>query len=168
MELIGKIENRKIYYIQIRNNLKWIKAVPKRVWIVFTIANEEDEELIPKIVKECLDRNVSYSCSAGNYAKMTEEFFDEEIAWRGVKQEMKTKKEFDYNFSPVTTAHKNFGEGFWFATTLANDDKFDIDKVICLDFTRKKVKKNLKNLIHKINRGWLPSNEQFKNAEYDK
>lgn len=81
MELIGRIERRKIYYVQIRNNSTWKKSIPKKDWVAFTIANKEDEELVPSIVKECLERNVSYTCSAGNYAQMTEEFFDEEIAW---------------------------------------------------------------------------------------
>lgn len=168
MELIGRIERRKIYYVQIRNNSTWNKSIPKRDWVAFTIANKEDEELVPPIVKECLDKNVSYTCSAGNYAHMTEDFFDEEIAWRGVDCEMKTKKEFDYDYSPNTTAHKNFGEGFWFAATLANDDKFDIDKVVCVDFTKKKVKNHLIKLIEKINNGWLPSDDEIEIAEFDK
>lgn len=167
MELIGRIERRKIYYLQIRNNLTWKNSLPKRDWVVFTIANKEDEELVPPTVKECIDRNVSYTCSVGNYAHMTEEFFDEEIVWRGVESEMETKEEIDYEHSPVTTAHKNFGEGFWFATTIANDDKLDIDKVVCLDFTIKKVKNHLINLIEKINNGWLPSEEEIEIAEYD-
>ena len=50
----------------------------------------------------------------------------------------------------------NFGEGFWFATTLAHDDNFNIDRVVCLDFTRQKKKQHLIELIEKINNGWLP------------
>lgn len=167
MELIGRIKRRKIYYVQIRNNSTWEKSMPKKDWVAFMIANKEDEELVPLIVKECLNRNVSYTCSAGNYANMTEDFFDEEIAWRAVDYEMKTKKEYNYDYSPNTTAHKNFGEGFWFAATLANDDKFDIDKVVCVDCTKKKVKNHLIKLIEKINNGWLPSDEEIEIAEFD-
>jgi len=168
MELIGRIERRKIYYIQIRNNSTWKKSIPKKDWLAFTIAVKEDEELIPPIIKECLDRNVSYTCSVGDYAQMTEAFFDEEIAWRGVNYEMKTKREFYYDYSPNTTAHKNFGEGFWFAATMAKGDKFDINKVVCIDFTKKKVKNHLINLIQKINNGWLPTDEEIESVEYDK
>jgi len=167
MEFIGRINKRKVYYVEIRNNSEWKSALPKNDWIAFTIANKEDEELVPPAVKVCMDKNVSYTCSAGKFGHMTEQYFDEEISWRGVDYEMRTKKEFDYELSPVTTAHRNFGEGFWFATTLANDDNFDIDKVVCIDFTIKKVKKHLTKLIEKINNGWLPSDEEIEIAEYD-
>lgn len=167
MELIGRINRRKIYYVQIRNNSEWKSSLPKNDWVAFTIADKEDEELVPPTVKICMDKNVSYTCSAGTLAHWTENYFDEEIAWRGVDYEMWTKKEFNYEKTLVTTAHKNFGEGFWFASTLAHDDNFDIDKVVCIDFTKRKVKKHLTNLIEKINDGWLPSDEEIELVEYD-
>lgn len=167
MELIGRINRRKIYYIQIRNNSEWKSSLPKNDWVVFTIANKEDEELVPPAVKICMDKNVSYTCSAGTLAHWTEQYFDEEITGRALDYELQTKKEFDYEFSPVTTAHQNFSEGFWFASTLAHDPHNEIDKVVCLDFTRRKVKKHLTELINKINNGWLPSEEEIELAEYD-
>lgn len=167
MELIGNINRRKVYYIQIRNNSDWITSLPNKDWVAFTIANIEDEELVSPAVKVCLDRNVSYTCSAGTMAHLSEDYFDEEISWRGVEYEMRTKKEFDYNFSPVTTAHTNFSEGFWFASMLAEDEYFDIDKVVCIDFTYRKVKNHLINLINKMNKGWLPSDKKIELPEYD-
>lgn len=167
MQFIGRINRRKIYYVQVRNNTEWKFSLPNKDWVAFTIANEEDEELVPPAVKTCMDKNVSYTCSAGTLANWTENYFDEEITWRGVEYEKQTKKEFDYHDSPVTTAHNNFSEGFWFATTLAHDDSFDIDKVVCIDFTKRKVKKNLIKLIGEINEGWLPSDEEVELAEYD-
>ena len=167
MEFIGRINKRKVYYVQIRNNSAWKSKLPKNDWVAFTIANKEDEELVPPVVKICMDKDVSYTCSAGNLGQMTKLYFDEEISWRGVDYEMRTKKEFDYEHSPLTTAHNNFGEGFWFATTLAFDDNSQIDKVICIDFTKRKVKKHLAELIDKINNDWLPSDEKIELVEYD-
>ncbi|WKN43575.1 hypothetical protein [Tunicatimonas pelagia] len=167
MELIGRINRRKVFYIQVRNNADWIKSLPTRDWIAFTIANKEDEELIPPAVKICLDHHVSYTCSAGELATMTEEYFDEEITWRAVGYEQETGKDFDYDQSPVTTFHQNFGEGFWYASTLANDDNFEIDKVVCIDFTKRKVKRHLSELIDKINNQWLPSDDEIDPARYD-
>lgn len=157
MEFIGQIKRRKIYYVQIRNNSEWKSKLPNNDWLAFTITNEEDIELIPPAVKTCLDRNVLYTCSAGDSAHFAELYFEDEICMRGVDYEIRTKKEYDYNLSPMTTAHTNFGEGFWFATTLASADTSEIDKVICLDFTEKQVKRHLTELIKKINSGWLPS-----------
>jgi hypothetical protein len=142
MECIGRINRRKIYYVHIRNNPNWKSTLPKVDWVAFTIANTEDEELVPPVVKICMDSNVSYTCSAGNLANMTEQYFDEEISFRGIDYEMKNKKEYNYDLSPVTTAHENFSEGFWFATTLAHDDNFEINQVVCIDFTKRKVRKH--------------------------
>lgn len=167
MELLGRINRRKIYYVQIRNNSKTEFSLPKNDWVVFTIANEEDEELVPPIVKLCMDKNVRYTCSAGTLAFWTEQYFDEEIVGRALEHELRTGKEFDYELSPLTTAHQNFSEGFWFASTLAYDSYTEIEKVVCLDFTKRKVKKHLLELIDKINNGWLPSEEEIENAEYD-
>ncbi|OEK04359.1 hypothetical protein [Roseivirga misakiensis] len=167
MEFIGRVNSRKVFYVQVRNNPEWKPALPKRDWVAFTIANKEDEELVRSSVKVCMDKNVSYTCSTGALAGITEDYFDEEIAWRGVDYEMRTKQKYDYEKSPMTTAHKNFGEGFWFASTLANDDNFEIDKVVCLDFTKSKVKKHLIDLVEKINNGWLPSNGDSEVALYD-
>lgn len=167
MELIGKINHRKIYYIQIRNNPTWKTSLPKRDWVAFTIANEEDEELIPPVVKVCIDNDVSYTFSAGILAQQTENYFDEEISWRAVDYELQTKLEFDYEKSPSTTVHHNFSEGFWFASNLPYDAHFEIDKVVCVDFTKRKVKNHLIELIEKMNQGWLPSNKKIETPHYD-
>ncbi|MCF7560293.1 hypothetical protein L3X39_06540 [Sabulilitoribacter multivorans] len=166
MELIGRINRRKIYYVQIRNNSEWKSSLPKNDWVAFTIANKEDEELVPVVVKVCMNKNVSYTCSAGTLSYWTEQYFDEEFVGRAVDYEIQNKKEFDYDSSLMTTSHDNFSEGFWFATTLAHDPKIEIDKVVCLDFTQRKVKKHLIELIDKINNGWLPSDEEIELAEY--
>ena len=155
MELIGSIGRRKVYYIQIRNNATWEASMPVRDWVALTIANQEDTALVPRVIKACLNRNVSYTCSVGDFASMTEAFFDEEIVWREVEYERKTKKKFE-GISPLTTAHENLEEGFWFAATVANVDQFDINKVVCIDLTQKKVKQQLIHLMEKINQGWLP------------
>tara|TARA_R110001606_G_scaffold225781_3_gene373876 strand:+ start:15 stop:524 length:510 start_codon:yes stop_codon:yes gene_type:complete len=168
MELIGRINRRKVYYVQIRNNAEWKNSLPKNDWAAFTIANKEDEELVPPTVKICMDKNVCYTCSTGTLADWTEQYFDEEITGRGMDYEFRTKKEFDYEFSPMTTSHKNFSEGFWFANFAAHHPKVEIDKVVCLDFTKRKVRKHLTELIEKINNGWLPDDDdEIELAEYD-
>lgn len=53
----------------------------------------------------------------------------------------------------MTTAHKNFGEGFWFAAVVASDDWVEINKVVCLDFTTRKVENYLTELLQKIKEG---------------
>ncbi|MEO8146975.1 MAG: hypothetical protein ABI723_05020 [Bacteroidia bacterium] len=57
----------------------------------------------------------------------------------------------------MTTSHKNFAKGFWFATEVAGatiDDKdVETNKVVCIDCTKRGVLGYLKSLIEKINNG---------------
>jgi len=71
MDKIGKIGNRTIYYVQVRNNANWKISLPNKGWIAFTIANKEDGELVPSMVSTCINKNVAYTCSSGEYASMT-------------------------------------------------------------------------------------------------
>jgi hypothetical protein len=167
MERIGKINDREIFYISIRDNLNWLNLLPIDKWVAFTISDNEDKEMLNDCTIGILDKNVTYTCSAGELGSLTEDYFDQEIGWRGVQYEEKTGKEFDYDKSPMTTMHRNFGEGFWFASTLAYDGEKEIDKVVCVDFTTRKVKQHLIELIEKINNSWLPSDEEIELAEYD-
>ncbi len=167
MERLGKIHDREIYYISTKDESEWLNLLPTEKWVVFTIADKENREILPESTSRILDKNVTYTCSAGELADLTEQYFDEEIVWRAVQYEEKTGKEYDYKQSPMTTMHRNFGEGFWFASTLAYDGEKEINKVVCIDFTTRKVKKHLTELIEKINNGWLPSDEEIELAEYD-
>ena len=42
-----------------------------------------------------------------------------------------------------------------------------MDKVVCIDLTKRNVKRNLIELIDKINDGWLPSDDEIQLAKYD-
>jgi hypothetical protein len=167
MERIGKIREREIFYISIRENPEWLILLPTEKWVAFTIADTEDKEILNECTVGILNKNVTYTCSAGELASLTEDYFDEEIGWRGVQYEEKTGMKFDFDKSPMTTMHLDFGEGFWFASTLARDGEKEIEKVVCVDFTARKVKKHLIELVEKINNGWLPSNKETELAEYD-
>ena len=167
MERIGKINDREIFYISTKDKLEWLDLLPTEKWVVFTIADKENKEILYESTAKILDKNVTYTCSAGELAGLTEQYFDEEIGWRGVQYEEKTGKEYDHEQSPMTTMHRNFGEGFWFASTLAYDGEKEINKVVCIDFTTRKVKKHLTELVKKINKGWLPSDEEIELAIYD-
>ncbi|WP_245658025.1 hypothetical protein [Roseivirga echinicomitans] len=151
MEFLGRVGKRKIYYLQVRSHPEWANSLPKNDWIAFTIAHKEDEELIPPIVKKCIDKNVSYTCSSGELADLTEDYFDEEVLWRSIDE-----NEFGNNSILMTTAHRDFEEGFWFSSAVAHDDKFDLNQVVCIDATKRNTKVLLIKLIEKINKGWLP------------
>lgn len=157
MELLGKVGRRPIHYLAVRNKRDWKHSLPKGEWVVFTIANKGDEELVHPVAKACLDHKVGAICSAGEIAHWTEQAFDEEIVWRNLdaQEEM-----------PVTTASNNFDEEFWMATREMGVNQIS-PLLLCIDTTRKKVRKYLQELILKINEGWLPSEDKTRIPKYD-
>jgi hypothetical protein len=168
---IGQLNQRQILYINVRADLSWFDKLPSSNWLAFTIADTSDKDLLNDTTKKCLDKNVLYTCSAGQLSSLTEDYFDEEIVWRQVQIEEKTGKPQDYETSPMTTFHKNFDEGFWFAATVANatahDKYIPIDIVVCIDMTQRGVKKYLIELIDKIKSSWLPSDKGIEVPKYD-
>ena len=168
---IGELNNRQIFYTNVRVDLHWFEKLPSSNWLAFTIADDADQELLNETTIKCLDSNVLYTCSAGQLGSDTEDYFDSEIVLRQVQIEERTGKPQNYDISPMTTFHKNFGEGFWFATTVANATAYDeyipIDKLVCIDMTQQGVKNNLLELINKIQNGWLPSDNETKDIKYD-
>lgn len=166
MQVLGTIGDRQILYTNVRTDQTWLEFVPTDNWLAFTVA-DENEEIVKEVVKLCLDKSVCYICCAGRICGLTEFFFDEEIVERAIRLEAQAGEEFDYEFSPMTTAHKNFSDGFWFASIAAVDGHKHIDMVICIDFTIKGVKGHLIDLVAKIKNDWLPSDEEFEDPTYD-
>jgi hypothetical protein len=167
MELLGQINDRQIHYTNIRKAPNWSNTLPNAGWLVFTIEDTTDRSLLVDVVNRCLGNAVCYTCSAGELGSLTEDLFDGEIADRANHQAEKTGISESNDLSPMTTYHKNFGEGFWFASTVANDDDKHIDSVVCIDFTAKGVKRHLAELITKINSSWLPFDEEIEEPMYD-
>jgi hypothetical protein len=171
LELLGQISERQVFYCNIRSDENWFDKINFDNWIAFTIADDEDKELLNDMTSHCLDKGVCYTCSAGQLASLTEDYFDEEIVWREVQESERTGKSQDYEHTPMTSFHKNFDEGFWFAVTNANQiihDKYiKSNEVVCIDCTKNKVRGHLLNLIDKINNGWLPSDKEIEKPIYD-
>ncbi len=160
---IGAIKDRQILYLNARKDAKWAQQLPSSNWVLFTISDEENKALVDKVTNTCLNRNVSYVCCAGETGDYVEDCFD----WAIVFKELANSGDFKLEDTIVTTAHRNFSEGFWFASTTANTDPEPINTVVCLDLTNKGVQQHLVRLIDQINNGWLPSDEEFEDPEYD-
>ena len=171
MRILGHINNRQILYCNVRVDNDWYLKLPPNNWIAFTIADYDDKDLLNETTIKCFNNGVSYTCSAGQLGSDTEDYFHQEIAWRERQKEEAIGEPANFDKTPMTTSHKNFGEGFWFATTVAyasiNGKYLNTDKVICIDFTKKRVETHLLNLVEKINKGWLPSDEEIENPLHD-
>ena len=96
MLAIGQIEDRQIFYSNIRLEANWFEKLPASNWLAFTIADIEDKGLLKDTTIKCLDKGVIYIHSVGQLASETDDSFDEEIVWRQVQEEEKTGKPQDY------------------------------------------------------------------------
>ncbi|WP_293306952.1 hypothetical protein [Pedobacter sp. UBA5917] len=167
MQQFGLVNGRKIFYTNVRRDSEWFKKLPGGNWCAFTITDDEDSDLVDLVVEKSLKNQMAYVCNTGQLADKVELSFDLKIVEKAIEQESITKIPFDYDQSPITTAHKNFGEGFWFSLFAAQNEENDINTVICIDFTKKGVKNNIQSLIEKINNDWLPSEEEIELPYYD-
>ena len=154
MTKIGELNDRQIFYTNVRTDSDWFDKLPSANWLALTIADTQDKDLLNDTVIKCIDKNVLYTCSLGQLASETEDYFDEEIVWRQVQIEEQTGIAQDNEPTPMTSFHRNFDEGFWFATTVAkattHEDHIPIETVICVDMTQQGVRKYLLELVDKI------------------
>lgn len=156
MEKIGSSGNRGIYYVHTTGNDEWASALPTDNWCAFTIVTTEGSGCIDSLARISLDSNVSYICSAVELARETELAFDTEIVRRAIDEEAKSGIPADYESVPLTTVHRDLGEGLWFAIAVATTGDDEIDKVVCIDVTSEGVLGQLKSIVNDINNGWLP------------
>jgi hypothetical protein len=167
MQQFGIINGRRILYTNVRRDAEWFKKLPMGNWAAFTISDDEDRDFVELVVEKSLENQVAYICSTGQLSDAIELSFDLKIVEKAIEQENITQIPFDYDQSPITTAHKNFSEGFWFAAIAAQNEENWINALICLDFTKKGVKKIILSLMEKINNDWLPSEEETEPPYYD-
>ena len=156
MKKIGSIGDKEIYYINVKDDVTWNAKLPFDNWCAFTAVNADGNSFVDDLARICLNNNVSYVCSAGELAAVTEFAFDAEIVCRAIDEGNKTGIPADYESVPLTTVHRDLGEGLWFAIAVATTGDDEINKVVCIDVTSQGVLEQLKRLVDDINNGWLP------------
>ncbi|MBW8360586.1 MAG: hypothetical protein K0M56_00200 [Kaistella sp.] len=167
MEVIGNVNGRQIIYINIWENINWTDNLPTHNWLVFPVGQGNDVSIYSKLADKSIDNNVLYLCAAGEFCELIHDIFDEVIIAKKIANNESIESPDDFKNSPITTWHNSFSEGLWFATTCANHEEKTIDKIICVDFMKQGVKDHLINLVESINNGWLPSDEENEDPEYD-
>jgi hypothetical protein len=152
---LGVIRGRVIQYFDLYDN-NWASSLPKKNWLLLLIADEDQIPVLDNIAKACLKNKVLYICGMGRAAAEIEEAFDEEISFGNIDFLNGGNIETDYD-TPATTMHRDFDEGFWFASVAAKHEQLPIEDIFCLNLSQQNYKKRIINLIEKINAGWLPS-----------
>lgn len=152
MLLLGTVEERNVYYQNLYNEPVLDGVLPNSKSVVFTIIDKVNKDLTDYMVNECINRNVPWTCSAGELADATEWDFDMRVVDR-----MDAAGELTVDMA--TVAIRNVDECFWFATITADRYGDIVDNVICLDLTEYGIQSKLVQLIQQINEGWLPPDE---------
>jgi hypothetical protein len=153
----GLLNDRNILYCDVGSDLAKTGEFPTANWLLFAIADKGQLELLYSFAEKCLDRGVLYICGAGEASSEIDDAFDFVVLDRKLASLKRDLTEDDFDDSPMTTWHNDFDEGFWFAATTAYHEKEAIGHVIVANLTQESYEFRIKDLIAKINSGWLPS-----------
>ncbi len=164
MQLIGRVNDREIFYTNYHADPGSLNKLPGNNWLVVPIGEAKDIELYSVLAQKCIANDVLYVCTLGKCCELIHDIFDETIVAKKIDSGVCIE---DFDGSPMTTWHYNFSEGFWFALTQAYDDHERIDKVVCIDFTEKRVERHLRRLTVMINQDWLPPEGETEEPTYD-
>jgi len=151
MDILGRINNRDIIYVKHDTAKIWFNDLPNKSWLLFAVAGRDEREIFQEINRRAIENNVAYICAAGPKCELFHDTFDEDIVIR------EAENWYLPDHCIMTTWHKDFDEGFWFAVSAAYRDDQEITKVVCLDLTKDNMKIKFVELIKKIKAGWLPA-----------
>lgn len=149
--------NRRILYLDIRQDLQEFERAELGNWILFVIEDNIWNPILRKFAEMCLDKEVLYVCAAGKACSEIDDLFDFTMVDRlmdGGKLPSWYQSDDDVL---MTSWHHNFEEGFWFAATVANYEDFPIETVLVVNLTSDDYLPIIQDLSEKIAGGWLPS-----------
>jgi hypothetical protein len=153
----GSINNREIFYSNIGDSFNEVESFPSKNWLLFAIAEKAQARNLYTFAEKCLDRGVLYVCGAGEACSDIDDAFDSVMVDRKLASLNRDLTQDDFQNSPMTTWHHDFDEGFWFSVKIANHETELINKVVVANLTTGNFQFRIKELIEKIQLGWLPS-----------
>jgi hypothetical protein len=150
------VNNRKVLYLEIGMDLAEFEATDLSNWAVYVIEDDAKNPLLPTFASLCIKKNVVYMSSTGAACSIVDDIFDEtfvdlEIGGGDLPSWIHSEEDV-----LMTTRHYNFGEGFWFITTVANNGNVPIETVLVANFTRVDRSLDVEKLVIDINNGWIP------------
>lgn len=147
MQFIGRISFRKIYYLAVREHPGWRQKLPRKAWVGYVFATENNEEMIPFVARTCLDRQVAFVGCGGHFAHRVAGYFEEEMDWGRIGENPSN------SIFPDIKAHPDLKDGLKFAAKLALKDDYEVEKVVILDLTARGNPGIFAEVLKKINAG---------------
>lgn len=162
MERLGKIVNRDIYYFHWNDEKRdyYLDNLPKQKWKLFVIGDDNLETEYTLLAQKSADENLFEMNSAGKKCELIHDIFDNVIIEQErIKGKLDTPEAFE-NTALTGWWTNEFDWGFWMSVSNYDDDEpEDIIRVlVCVDFTKKGLKKYLKQITKAIRKGWVPRN----------
>ena len=152
MSSIGAVNNRQILYFNRAQVDNLSSSIPKSNWILYAGCDVDEGNVLEQLAKTAL-REAFYAFVE---PAMPQVKLMMPSTWRLLTEELRKAKDVGILYTPMTTWHDDWEEGFWFATTVACHDTLIINTVVCVNLTERDYKTQLEKLVDKINNGWLP------------
>lgn len=157
MHLIPQaINNRKIFYTNIKDNLQELENLSLKNWVILVIEDDILNPLLTLFADLCIDKSVLYMMATGKACSEVDDLFDEQFVSRELKG---IKLPFWYTSDDdvlMTAWDYSLEEAFWFITTTANYEDYKIENVVVANFTFVDYLNQIEHLTNKIINGWLP------------
>jgi hypothetical protein len=152
------INNRKIFYLDIQQDLPELETLKLKNWILFVIEDNIKNPILRRFANLCIDKDVLYVCTAGKACSEVDDLFDFAMVDR-VQGGGKLPSWYQTDDDVLMTSwHHDFEEGFWFATTTANYESLPIKTVLVVNLTGNNYLPIIQSLTKRITEGWFPSN----------
>lgn len=150
------INDRNILYLEIQQDLQRLEALNLKNWVLFVIEDNIHNPILGQFADMCIDKDVLYVCAAGKACSEVDDLFD----FKMVDREMAEGKLPSWYQSAddvlMTSWHRDFDEGFWFALTTANYGEMPIETVVVANLTGDNYLPTIQRLTKQIADDWLP------------
>jgi hypothetical protein len=150
------INNRDVFYLQLKNNLAELKTAELSNWVVFVIADDINLHFLDAFADLCIEKDVLYVCAVGQACSQVDDLFDMNMVMRDIEERPKPSWFRSDEDVLMTTWHHKFEEGFWFCTTQTTYEVHLIDTVLVANLTEKDYLPKVIELTKLISEGWLP------------
>ena len=168
MQLLDEINERQIFYIKVYSGEILFDELPINNWLVLPISGEDGNmKSYHLLADNSLNKNVLYACTVGEECELIHDIFDQCIISNKILKGESIESPDDFEDSPMTTWDDNLDEGFWFALYTAFHPTKDINKVVCIDYTKRGLKNHLIDLLKRFHLGWIPSEDEPELLMYD-
>jgi hypothetical protein len=151
------INNRKILYLEIKDDLQELANINLKNWVLFVIEDDATNPILWPFAELCIVKELLYMTATGKACSKIDDLFDEVMLTREFQGRNTPSWMTSSEDVLMTTWNYNFDEGFWFITTVANYEDFPINTVVVANMTSNDYLPVITDLAKKIAGGWLPS-----------